>query len=84
MSIFQLIGSILLFIISVILVIIVLSQQGKTSYLGGAISGGAAESFSGSGKSKSFDSALTRATRTLAIIFVLLTVAVNALALIKK
>ena len=70
-------GSILLVIVSIVLVIIVLAQHGKDNYLGGAIAGGAAESFFGKNKAGSMDSTLGRVTKILTIIFVALTLFVN-------
>jgi preprotein translocase subunit SecG len=77
MSIIQIIASVMLFISSVILVVIVLSQHGRSAYLGGAIAGGAAESFLGKNKGRTLDAKLTKFTKYIAIIFVVLTVAIN-------
>ncbi|HEX2939394.1 MAG TPA: preprotein translocase subunit SecG [Ruminiclostridium sp.] len=84
MTVFEIITSILLFISSIGLIVIVLSQQGKDNYLGGTIAGGAAESFLGKNKARTIDTLLTRITRVLAIIVVLLTLAVNAAAIFFK
>lgn len=83
MSILQLISSIVLFISSVILVVIVLSQHGRSAYLGGAIAGGAAESFLGKNKGRTLDAKLTRITKYIAIVFVVLTVLINFFAALK-
>ncbi|CDZ23830.1 putative membrane protein [[Clostridium] cellulosi] len=77
MTAFQIVVSIILFIFSVVLVIIVLSQQGKDPYLGNAIAGGAAESFLGKNKARTIDSMLTKITRVIAVIFIALTVILN-------
>lgn len=77
MNLVEFIGSILLFISSVILVVIVLAQQGRSAYLGGAIAGGAAESFLGKNKGRSANGMLVKITRIFAIAFFVLTVAVN-------
>lgn len=77
MTFWEIASSILLVIASIILVIIVLAQHGKDNYLGGAIAGGAAESFFGKNKANSVDSMLGKVTKILAIIFVLLTLFVN-------
>jgi preprotein translocase subunit SecG len=84
MTVLEIVASILLFISSIGLIVIVLSQQGKDAYLGGAIAGGAAESFLGKNKASSIDKTLTRLTRILAIIVVALTLVVNIMALLKK
>lgn len=83
MSIIQIIASIMLFISSVILIIIVLSQHGRSAYLGGAIAGGAAESFLGKNKGRTLDAKLTKLTKYIAILFVLLTVAINIFVALK-
>lgn len=77
MTILEIISSILLFIGSIALITVVLSQQGKDAYLGGAIAGGAAESFLGKNKARTVDRLLTRLTRIIAIIVVVLTLLVN-------
>lgn len=77
MSLLQFIGSILLFISSILLIIIVLAQQGRSAYLGGAIAGGAAESFLGKNKGRSANGMLVKITRILAIAFFVLTIAIN-------
>lgn len=78
MTIFQIIISILLFISAVGLIIIVLSQQGKDPYLGNAVAGGAAESFFGKNKARTIDALLTKITRVIAVLFVVLTIFLNA------
>lgn len=83
MTILEIIASILLFVFSVLLIIVVLSQQGKDAYLGGAIAGGAAETFLGKNKASSIDKTLTNITRVLAVLVVVLTLFVNITALFK-
>jgi preprotein translocase subunit SecG len=75
---FEIVSSVLLVIASVVLVVIVLMQHGKSAYLGGAIAGGAAETFLGKSKAKTVDGMLGKATRIIAILFVALTLLVNA------
>lgn len=84
MSILEIITSILLFIGAIALIVIVLSQQGKDAYLGGAIAGGAAETFLGKSKARTLDSFLTKLTRILAIVVVALTLIVNIIALLQS
>lgn len=74
----EIVSSVLLVISSIVLVIIVLMQHGKSAYLGGAIAGGAAETFLGKSKAKTVDVILGKATRIIAIVFVVLTLVVNA------
>lgn len=80
MSVYQIVeivGSILLFISSVLLTIIILAQQGRDAYLGGAIAGGAAESFLGRNKARTADNMMARVTKILAIVFVVLVLVVD-------
>lgn len=84
MDVLEIVSSILLVVSSVILVVIVLMQHGKSAYLGGAIAGGAAETFLGKSKAKTVDVILGRVTRVLAIVFVILTLIVNAATIVFK
>jgi preprotein translocase subunit SecG len=79
---FEIISSVILVISAVILVIVVLAQHGKSAYLGGAIAGGAAETFLGKSKAKTVDVLLSRYTKIIAIVFVALTLVVNAASII--
>lgn len=56
--------------------IVVLMQSGKSAGLSGAIAGGA-ETFLSKGKAKSLDAKLAKATKWFALVFVLLTLALN-------
>lgn len=69
----------MLFISSVVLVVIVLMQHGRDAYLGGAIAGGAAESFLGKNKARTIDSILSKYTKIIAVTFLVLTLVVNAI-----
>lgn len=84
MSVFEIIGSVLLFISSVILTVVVLMQHGKDNYLGGAIAGGAAESFLGKNQARTVDTMLSRYTKVIALVFVILTIVVDAAILLFK
>jgi len=55
---------------------IVLMQSGKSAGLSGAIAGGA-ETFLSKGKAKTLDAKLAKATKWIALVFVLLTLALN-------
>lgn len=84
MTVLQIIGCVLSLVVSVLLVIIVLSQQGRSAYLGGAIAGGAAESFLGKRKARSIDNILSTMTKVIGILFVLITIGVDILAYMGK
>lgn len=77
MGILEVVGGVLLIVASVFVIVIVLMQHGKTSALGGAISGGSSESFLNKKGTSSADATLTRWTRVAAIVFVALVVLVG-------
>ncbi len=58
------------------LIAVVLLQSGKTAGLAGAIGGGS-DTYLSKNKSKTFDAKLARATKWFAIVFVVLTLALN-------
>lgn len=58
------------------LTVIVLFQSGKSAGLSGAIAGGA-DTFLSKGKAKSLDAKLAKATKWVALAFVVLTLALN-------
>ncbi|MCX7614883.1 MAG: preprotein translocase subunit SecG [Clostridiales bacterium] len=70
--------SILQVITGLFMTAVVLFQSGKRAGLSGAISGGA-ETFFGKNKGRTLDAKLSKATVYVAIIFVILTVALNIL-----
>ena len=61
---------------SLFLIAIVLLQSGKRSGLSGAIAGGA-ETFLSKGKARTFDAKLTKMTKWVALVFVVLTLVMN-------
>lgn len=67
--------SILYIIVSVALVILVLMQEGKAQGLGSIA--GAAETYWGKNKGRSMEGMLVKITRVLAVLFLLLTMALN-------
>ena len=62
-------------ILAIFLIAVVLLQEGKTSGLSGAISGGA-DTFLSKNKAKSWDAKLARWTKWVAIAFVVLTLVI--------
>ena len=72
----QLAITIIQLIICIALVVIVILQSGKSSGLSGAIAGGA-DTFMSKNKSKSVDAKLAKATKWVAIAFVVLTLVLN-------
>ncbi len=70
------IASVLLVISSIVLVVLVLLQSGKSAGLSGAISGGAEQLF-GKQKARGIDLVLHRATIVVSVIFFVLAIAVS-------
>lgn len=67
--------SIVYIIVSVVLVILVLMQEGRAQGLGSI--GGAAESYWGKNKGRSMEGMLVKLTKVLAVLFILLTAVLN-------
>lgn len=72
----ELIITILQVISGVVVSVIILMQSGKSAGLSGAIAGGA-DTFFSKGKSKTLDQKLAKATKWIALVFVLLTLALH-------
>ncbi len=82
MSAFEIIIGILMIIISVIIIAVVLLQEGRRAGISGAISGGA-DTFLSKNKARTFDAFLGRWTKYIAIAFFILAVVANVIALKK-
>ncbi len=74
----KLIITIIQLIVAVGLICVVLLQSGKRSGLSGAIAG-AADTFMSKGKAKTMDAVLSKATKWIALVFVVLTLVLNLL-----
>ncbi len=82
MSVWEIIIGILMIIVSVIIIAVVLLQEGHRSGVNGAISGGA-DTFLSKHKARTFDAFLARWTKFIAIAFLVLAVVAAAIALHK-
>lgn len=76
MSTIKLIITILQLLSGLVVSVVVLMQSGKSAGLSGAIAGGA-ETFMSKGKAKTLDAKLAKATKWVALVFVVLTFALN-------
>jgi len=76
MSTFKLIVTIVQLMSSLFLIAVVLLQSGKRSGLSGAVSG-AADTFLSKNQSRTWDAKLTKMTKWVAILFILLTLVLN-------
>ena len=74
----KLIITIIQLIVAVGLICVVLLQSGKRSGLSSAIAG-AADTFMSKGKAKTMDAVLSKATKWIALVFVVLTLVLNLL-----
>ena len=72
----ELVLTILQVVSGLVVSIIILLQSGKSAGLSGAIAGGA-DTFFAKGKSKTLDQKLAKATKWIALVFVLLTLALH-------
>ena len=84
MSIFEILCGISLLIAGFFLIFVVLLQEGKDNGLSGAIQGGSSESFLNTGGNRTKDARLKRATTFFAILFFLIVIITNVLAIIYK
>ncbi len=75
MQIHQIVLTVLEVIASVLLILVVLFQSGKSSGLSGAISGNS-DSYMNKSKSGSVDRVLASATKWIALVWILLTLAI--------
>ena len=75
MSALRWIFTIAIIIVSIVMTVVILMQEGRSQGLG-AISG-AAETYWGKNKGRSMEGMLVKITRVLAVIFLLLTIVLN-------
>lgn len=82
MSLVEIVLGVLLLVFSLIIVAVVLFQEGRQQNMG-AIAGGGADTFLAKNKARTIDSFLERWTRLLAVVFFLLVTFVNAVSFFK-
>ncbi|MBQ3816904.1 MAG: preprotein translocase subunit SecG [Clostridia bacterium] len=80
MNAFEIILGILVILVSLVIIAAILLQQGHRSGINGAISGGA-DTFLSKNKARTFDAALARWTKFIAILFFVLAIVANVIAL---
>lgn len=78
MDILRVIVTIIYVIICIALVVVVLMQEGKSAGLSGTING-VADTYWGKNKGRSMEGALVKATKALAVGFIVLSVVLNIL-----
>ncbi|MBO6126860.1 MAG: preprotein translocase subunit SecG [Clostridia bacterium] len=77
MTVFEITMGILIIIFSIVIVAIVLFQEGKEQSMGGIITGGGADSYLSKNKSRVIDAFLARWTRFIAIMMFALVILLN-------
>ena len=80
MNALEIILGILVILVSLIIIVAVLLQPGRRAGISGAISGGA-DTFLSKNKARTFDAFLSRWTKYVAIIFFILAIVANIIAL---
>ncbi|MCQ2441332.1 MAG: preprotein translocase subunit SecG [Clostridia bacterium] len=82
MNAWEIILGIVIILVSLIIIAVILFQQGHRSGINGAISGGA-DTFLSKNKARTFDATLARVTKYVAILFFVLALLANVIALRK-
>lgn len=77
---YEILVGILVIIVSIAIIAAVLLQQGRRAGINGAISGGA-DTFLSKNKARTFDATLARVTKYVAILFFLLAILANFIAI---
>lgn len=76
MDVLKIMVQIIYILICIALTVIVLMQEGKSAGLSGALTG-ASETYWGKNKGRSVEGALSRATKILAALFIVLSIVLN-------
>lgn len=82
MSVWEIILGIAVILVSLFIIVVILLQQGHRAGITGAISGGA-DTFLSKNKARTFDATLARFTKYVAILFFVLALVANIIALRK-
>ncbi len=82
MAVLEIIIGALILILSIVVIFVVILQEGHRSGINGAISG-AADTFLSKNKARTFDAFLAKWTKYIAIAFFVLAIALNVIALTK-
>lgn len=80
MSVIEIILGIVVILVSLFIIAVVLLQQGHRTGINGAISGGA-DTFLSKNKARTFDATLARWTKWIAVLFFVLAIVANVIAL---
>ncbi len=80
MGIWEILLGVAVIIVSLVIIAVILLQQGHRAGISGAISGGA-DTFLSKNKARTFDAVLARFTKYIAVLFFVLAIVANYLAL---
>ena len=80
MNVWEIILGIAVILVSLVIIAVILLQQGHRAGISGAISGGA-DTFLSKNKARTFDATLARFTKYIALAFFILAIVANYLAL---
>lgn len=80
MGIWEILLGVAVIVVSLVIIAVILLQQGHRAGISGAISGGA-DTFLSKNKARTFDAVLARFTKYIAILFFVLAIVANYLAL---
>lgn len=84
MNAFQIIGGILLLISSILIIITVAMQESKQRGLSGTIAGSSSDSYFGRNRAHTREATLAKVTKICAIVFIVVTIIVNFIAVYAK
>ena len=84
MQIIEIIGGVLLLLASIFIVGVVMLQESRQTGLSSSFTGGSSDSYFGKNRGRSRDAKLSRATKIAAVIFFVVTIAVNLVGVFVK
>ena len=83
MKAYQIVFGVLTILVSIVIIVVILFQQGHRAGVNGVISGGA-DTFLSKNKARTFDATLARVTKYIAVLFFILVIAANVVAALVK
>ena len=84
MSAWEIAIGIIIIIISLILFGVIMLQEGNTRNMGSVMPESTTDSYLGNNKGRTFDAILARITKICAVLFFILTIAINLLSVLNK
>ena len=84
MSAWEIAIGIIIIIISLILIGVIMLQEGNTRNMGSVMPESTIDSYLGNNKGRTFDAILARITKICAVLFFILTIAINLLSVLNK